>query len=362
VLGAGNCNDLDLKWLAEAYAEVHLVDIDRGALERAVVRQGVGENASVKLHAPVDLTGIADLTAGWKGRKVSEAEVEAAIQRSTGFGPVSDRLEACATDGFDVVLSPCVLSQLLCGVRDLVGKDHAGWPKLKAALRARHLRDLFGLVASNGRGVLVIDLASTSAIPGLDRARDEEVDGLMRMSVRDRKCFRGLEPLEIQAAMLAEPTLRDKLGENEISRPWIWHLGFGKAFLVYGMTMMRNGAAENAVGLRYAILHHTGIAQPHFDLLFESKAGSPLMTWRSANWPILNEAAVERIADHRREYLDYEGGVSGGRGEVRRVAGGTFFIESTGEDYFRVRIEGGVILSFRRQGMTANWLAAGSVA
>jgi len=352
VLGAGNCNDLDLKWLAEAYAEVHLVDIDRGALERAVVRQGVAGNESVKLHAPIDLTGIADLTAGWKGRKVSEAEVNAAIERRPNLESVNVRLEK-----FDVVLSPCVLSQLLCGVRDLVGKDHSGWPKLKAALRARHLGDLMGLVACGGRGVLVIDLASTSAIPGLDRARDEEVDGLMRMSVRDRKCFRGLEPSEIQAAMRDEPTLRDNLGQVEISRPWIWHLGFGKAFLVYGMTMVRNGAAENAVGLRYAILHHTGIAQRHFDLLFESKAGSPLIAWRSANWPILNEAAVERIADHRQEYLEYEGPISGDRGEVRRVAGGTFLLEWAAEDYFRVRTDGGIILSFRRQGMTANWLA-----
>ena len=32
VLGAGNCNDLDLKWLSEVYGEVHLVDLDRTAL------------------------------------------------------------------------------------------------------------------------------------------------------------------------------------------------------------------------------------------------------------------------------------------------------------------------------------------
>lgn len=234
VLGAGNCNDLDLKWLTEAYAEVHLVDIDRSAVDRAMQRQGVAQSARVKLHAPVDLTGIAAVTAGWKGRKVGEAEAEAAIQRCAQLEHLNARL-----DSFDLVLSPCVLSQLLCGVRDLIGKDHPGWPRLKAALRARHLRDLMGLVARNGRGVLVIDLASTSAIPGLERAREDDVEGLMRMSVRDGKCFKGLEPAEILPAMRAENALRGVAGESEISRPWIWHLGFGKAFLVYGMTIRR---------------------------------------------------------------------------------------------------------------------------
>lgn len=33
---------------------------------------------------------------------------------------------------------------------------------------------------------------------------------------------------------------------------------------------------------------------------------------------------AERLADHRRVYLEYEGPLSGDRGEVRRVASGTF--------------------------------------
>src|SRR5438105_15087755 len=40
VLGAGNCNDLDLAWLAQAYREVHLVDIDPAAIDEAAKRQG----------------------------------------------------------------------------------------------------------------------------------------------------------------------------------------------------------------------------------------------------------------------------------------------------------------------------------
>ena len=78
--------------------------------------------------------------------------------------------------------------------------------------------------------------------------------------------------------------------------------------------------------LRYAILRHDGIEQPHFDLMFETAPGSKLATWRSDVWPIDGVAQVERLADHRAEYLTYEGPVSGNRGQVSRVTSGTCLI------------------------------------
>jgi hypothetical protein len=39
VLGAGNCNDLDLDALTGRYREIHLIDLDAEALERARARQ-----------------------------------------------------------------------------------------------------------------------------------------------------------------------------------------------------------------------------------------------------------------------------------------------------------------------------------
>jgi hypothetical protein len=234
VLGAGNCNDLDLKWLIEAYSEVYLVDIDPSALERGVKRQGV-DLSRVTRHAPVDLTRIADLTAGWKGRAVRDDEVRLANE------VVVEKAALNIGGDFDVVLSPCVLSQLLCGVRDLVGKHHPAWPDLKAAIRQRHLRDLTRLIGTGGRGVLVVDLASTSAVGGLDRAREDDLAGIMTMCVRDGKCFRGLEPGELLKAIGAINREGEaKLMTPVVSAPWLWHLGWGKAFLVYGMTVGRS--------------------------------------------------------------------------------------------------------------------------
>ncbi|MEM6315195.1 MAG: hypothetical protein AAF743_13970 [Planctomycetota bacterium] len=73
--------------------------------------------------------------------------------------------------------------------------------------------------------------------------------------------------------------------------------------------------------LRYVILHHTGYEEDHFDVMVEREPGGMLRTWRSATWPI--RGPVTPIHDHRRKYLDYEGPISGDRGEVRRVASGT---------------------------------------
>src|SRR5258706_5113599 len=80
--------------------------------------------------------------------------------------------------------------------------------------------------------------------------------------------------------------------------------------------------AKPDMPLRFAILHHTGVPTPHFDLMFETAPGSPLATWRSPVWPILQPTPIERLDDHRRDYLDYQGPVSNDRGHVRRVAGG----------------------------------------
>jgi hypothetical protein len=225
VLGAGNCNDLDLRWLAEVYSEVRLLDIDGGALERAAERQGV--LGKVALEAPVDLTGISEVVASWRGRAVSSDEVARSLELVNGQSSMDN-----GEGRFDVVLSPCVLSQLLMGVRDVLGKEHPGWPALKAAIRARHLRTVLGMTRAGGRGVVIVDLSSTSAIAGLERAREEQWADLMRMAVRDGKCFRGLEPGELRAALGS-----DSVGEVRVSDPWVWHLGWGKAFLCYGLVV-----------------------------------------------------------------------------------------------------------------------------
>lgn len=92
---------------------------------------------------------------------------------------------------------------------------------------------------------------------------------------------------------------------------------------------------------RFVILEHD---HPflHWDLMLERE--ETLLTWRLAA-PLEpgKTISAERIGDHRVMYLDYQGPVSGGRGSVRRVEGGTFsWISDVGRlnDLCHVRLIG----------------------
>jgi hypothetical protein len=90
---------------------------------------------------------------------------------------------------------------------------------------------------------------------------------------------------------------------------------------------------------RFAVLHHTGIAETHFDLLIETSPDEMLATWKLLAWPPANSIEVTRQADHRRVYLDYEGPLSGNRGEVRRIAGGRCDVLEYSPTRLDVRLE-----------------------
>jgi hypothetical protein len=52
VLGAGNCNDLDLSRSLTTFREIHLVDLDLPAMEAAVARHHPPDASRIQLHAP----------------------------------------------------------------------------------------------------------------------------------------------------------------------------------------------------------------------------------------------------------------------------------------------------------------------
>ena len=76
----------------------------------------------------------------------------------------------------------------------------------------------------------------------------------------------------------------------------------------------------------------------HFDLMLEEE--DVLLTWELSQWPPVktvddNEPQfIHRLPDHRLDYLDYEGPVSKGRGNVSRVDSGTFeWLVKTGKQW-----------------------------
>jgi hypothetical protein len=79
------------------------------------------------------------------------------------------------------------------------------------------------------------------------------------------------------------------------------------------------------------------------------------MTWRSPAWPIVQPTPLVRLADHRREYLDYEGPISNERGEVRQVASGTFTLQTASDNHYQIKTDTGLRLTLTRQNQTDQW-------
>ncbi|GIX00897.1 MAG: hypothetical protein KatS3mg111_4229 [Pirellulaceae bacterium] len=83
---------------------------------------------------------------------------------------------------------------------------------------------------------------------------------------------------------------------------------------------------------RFALLHHTFLPSQtgnnHWDLMFDQPDG--LLTFRLLALPVPSDprqghrVTAVRLPTHRRKYLEYEGPLSGQRGHVQRVAGGTY--------------------------------------
>ncbi len=115
--------------------------------------------------------------------------------------------------------------------------------------------------------------------------------------------------------------------------------------------------------VRFVILEHrwNGI---HWDVLIEypDQPDGPLATWAvdGVIRPGLEQPA-RRLPDHRRVYLEYEGPVSGGRGEVRRVAQGNASAQIWTEALVELDVKGDQLagpVSLRRTGAegSAAWV------
>lgn len=80
--------------------------------------------------------------------------------------------------------------------------------------------------------------------------------------------------------------------------------------------------------------------QTHWDLMLQQPGTASLQTWCFIELPRTTDGVTAQLsADHRKDYLTYEGAISGGRGEVRRVAAGSYVRRSHGPDRFELTLQ-----------------------
>jgi len=102
------------------------------------------------------------------------------------------------------------------------------------------------------------------------------------------------------------------------------------------------------VTTRFVILHHRERSGEHWDLMIEQPES--LATWRLVRLPSPDDPRpipAERLPDHRKVYLTYEGPVSGDRGEVTRVDEGGCEILTRTDAEWRVHFEGACLGGLR---------------
>ena len=250
VLGAGNCNDLDLLRLAEAYASIHLLDIDAAAMQGGLAHQfatapagAQGLRERIRL-VPCDLTGALEVcheyavapTSGNLGRLRGALAVLPAV--AAGGGP------------FTTVASTCVLSQLVSIFRRAIGEGGAGGAELGPVgefVRLQHLRTLAALAAPGGTAILFADFVSSETEPRMLDAPAAGLAALMERVCREGGCFPGMNPAGLRR-LLGGPSLHGYGGAGywveapEGSAPWVWDLG-PRSYLVTAITCRRKGDA-----------------------------------------------------------------------------------------------------------------------
>ena len=212
ILGAGNCNDLDLVRFTSRFAQVHLVDLDRQAMDKGVQRQSPPTPGRIRLHGGIDLTGILKTLATWERHRPKRESIAHCIREARAFAglPVPDR--------FDVVASMCLLSQIIDSVVSMTGPGAVPL-ELVRALRQRHLRLLAELLLPGGIGILVTDFALEQGGARQPQPASPPPGSAPASPGGD---FLGTSPEELCALASNDAILRTQLCQARVSPSWLW--------------------------------------------------------------------------------------------------------------------------------------------
>lgn len=155
VLGAGNCDDLELPELVDAFGRVHVVDIDGEALDRGVARLPEGRRRDrIVRRGGVDLAGFVGGAEAW------EKAVPPLADLLPLAGPASDAMvSAIGAGGFDVVLSSCLLTQLWVPLKRTLVLTGGEWKRLFALVSLAHLLTMARLTRPGGTAILATEVA-----------------------------------------------------------------------------------------------------------------------------------------------------------------------------------------------------------
>jgi hypothetical protein len=230
VLGAGNCNDLDLDRLAAVFETIDLIDLDQEAVRQARARQVPAVAARLVARTPIDLSGaLADLPR-WRGKTLSPAHVSALSRNAV------DRILAALPDRYDTVMSACLLSQIMYGCYVALG-SHPQLADIANALAAAHLRALLGLARPGGRVVFVTDTVSSDTYPLRELWGQQSPAALLAHLDQVDNVLSGTAISFVRRVLASESA---SLAERpRLIEPWLWQMHPDVTMLVYALVCRR---------------------------------------------------------------------------------------------------------------------------
>lgn len=228
VLGAGNCFDLDLAALCATFERLHLVDLDDDAVKRARLRLRPPQREQIVLHAPVDASGCNGELASWRDMKVTPEHLMSVP------GRVSSELCERLGGPFGVVISACLLSQILLTARRILGDRHPLFDAANLVLTLAHLRTLLQLTARSGSAWLVTDVSSNEIAPLGEAKGGENLLPFMQRLHRENKLFNTVSPPMLSSIAAEDPVLAQRASLSQPVDAWLWRNGPTRTFLVYG--------------------------------------------------------------------------------------------------------------------------------
>jgi hypothetical protein len=232
VLGAGNCNDLDLAALAGVYREIHLADVDQEALGRARDRQPPEVQQALTLHAPIDLSGALSRLSEFRHERPTAAQIAVLP------GNIVDQVTMSLRGTFDTVMSTCMLSQVMHGARLALG-DHPDLELVATALALGHLRTMVRLVRPGGHGIFASDTCSSDMYPALEeRWRQFSPLAVLTRLEETENLLSGTRPSMIFEALTGDPIIAPQLAAPKLIEPWLWRMG-KLLLLVYAVVFQK---------------------------------------------------------------------------------------------------------------------------
>jgi len=232
LLGAGNAADVDLEALARLFEEIHLVDIDAKAVRGAAVRVAGQRWDQLRVHAPLDASGIFDRLESWSRVAPPAYALPAEVEAAT------DRVVHALPGPFDVVVSCCLLTQLQLVLLEIIGDHNPSFADLRAALGRIHVHTLARLLAPGGTGLLVTDLTGSDTYPLDDLTPDADLGTLMSELLAAGNVIHAAHPGRLSAEIRRDPDLGARYAVRPPVGPWLWHNGPERTYLVYALEIV----------------------------------------------------------------------------------------------------------------------------